>query len=63
MLSLEQIRIGLQDRRLLTVIEATGLSSPTISSVRDGTNTNPTLNVMQKLSDYLEKSIAEINQQ
>lgn len=56
MLSLEQIKLALQDRRPSVVSEATGLSYPTIAAIRDGLNVNPTLNVIQKLSDYLEGS-------
>ena len=54
MLKLETIRSLLQDRRPNAVSEATGLSYGTIKAIRDGENTNPTLNVMQALSDYLE---------
>ena len=54
MLSLEQIRIKLQDRRPGMITDATGLSHPTIAAIRDGKNVNPTLNVLKLLSDYLE---------
>lgn len=63
MLNLEQIRQLLQDRRPAMVAESTGLSYPTIRAIRDGENINPELSTIQRLSDYLEKSIAEINQQ
>lgn len=54
MLTLEQIKEGLQDRRPGMVSDATGLSYPTIQSIRDGKNINPTMNVVKLLSDYLE---------
>ena len=54
MLTLEQLKIKLQDRRPYVVMEKTGLSYPTIQGIRDGTNKNPTHNVLQKLSDYFE---------
>jgi len=54
MLSLEQIRIKLQDRRPGMIADATGLSHPTIAAIRDGKKVNPTLNVLKLLSDYLE---------
>lgn len=54
MLSIEEVVAGLQDRRPGSIKRATGLSYPTIQSIRDGRNTNPTLNVLKLLSDYLE---------
>jgi hypothetical protein len=53
MMTLEQIRQLLVDRRPMMVAAATGLSLPTIYSIRDGKNINPTLNVVKSLSDYL----------
>lgn len=54
MLQIDEIRKRLHDRRPGLVKQATGLSAPTIQGIRDGTNANPTLQVLQKLSDYLE---------
>lgn len=54
MLTLDEIKAQLADRRPGMVANATGLSYPTIQAIRDGKNTNPTLNVVQSLSDYLE---------
>jgi len=54
MLSLEEIQKQLKDRRPGMVADATGLSYPTIQSIRDGKNLNPTFNVIKLLSDYLE---------
>ncbi len=54
MMSLEDIRKALQDRRLLKVAEATGLHYNTLRMVRDKADLNPTHRVMKALSDYLE---------
>ena len=59
MLSIEDVKKGLQDRRVGLIKRKTGLSYPTIQGIRDGTNTNPTLNVLQRLSDYLEGKLDE----
>lgn len=56
MLSLEKIKQLLQDRRPSVVCEATGLSYGTVQAIRDGKNTNPTLNVMQALTTYFEEA-------
>ena len=54
MLNIQEIKEKLQDRRPNIVCSATGLSYGTIQAIRDGKNTNPTLNVVKSLSDYLE---------
>lgn len=54
MLTLEQIRSELKDRRPTMVAEATGLHTNTVRGVRDGTQPNPTLRVMNALSEYLQ---------
>lgn len=54
MLTLDQIRAALRDRRLAKVAEATGLHYNTIREVRDNPNANPTYKVIKVLSDYLE---------
>ena len=54
MLTLDQLREALQDRRVKIVSEATGLHPNTVAAIRDGRNTNPTYEVMVKLSEYLE---------
>jgi hypothetical protein len=53
-MSIEAIRDALKDRRIGLVASATGLHSNTIRAVRDGTNVNPTYNVMKALSNYFE---------
>lgn len=54
MLTLDQIRAALRDRRLAKVAEATGLHYNTIREVRDNPKANPTYKVIKVLSDYLE---------
>lgn len=55
MLTLDQIREALRDRRLAKVAEATGLHYNTIREVRDNPNANPTYKVLKALSDYLTR--------
>ena len=57
MLTLDEIRKRLQDRRLPVVSEATGVHSNTIRVIRDNPWANPTYQVMVKLSDYLTHKI------
>ena len=54
MMTLQDIRNALQDRRLLMVAEATGLHYNTIKQVRDNVQSNPTHKVLIALSEYLE---------
>ena len=53
MLTLEQIRQALQDRRLARVADVTGLHYNTLREIRDGSNVNPTYKVMLALTEYL----------
>lgn len=53
MKALHEIRVLLGDRRLMLVAEATGLHYNTIRDIRDGRRKNPTIETVQKLSDYL----------
>ena len=55
MLTLEQIRAALQDRRPGMVAEATGLHLNTVREVRDNEQSNPSYRVLKALSDYLAK--------
>jgi transcriptional regulator with XRE-family HTH domain len=55
MLTLEQVRERLQDRRLGKVAEATGLCAATVSRIRDGKG-EPSLKTMMALSAYLERA-------
>ncbi|CAB4172645.1 hypothetical protein UFOVP1470_49 [uncultured Caudovirales phage] len=54
MLTISEIRERLKDRRPNIVGDVTGLSYGTIAGIRNGVNQNPTLKVMQSLSDYFE---------
>lgn len=55
MMTLEQVRAALFDRRLKTVAEQTGLSYDTIWRVRAGEDKRVSYDVVKRLSDYLEK--------
>lgn len=55
MLSLDEIRKRLADRRLAVVAQAIGLSYVTLLDLRDAQRPNPTLRTMELLSDYLTK--------
>ena len=54
MLTIEEIKERLKDRRPNVVGDVTGLSYGTIAGIRNGVNQNPTLKVMQALSEYFE---------
>jgi transcriptional regulator with XRE-family HTH domain len=59
MLTLEQIRVALQDRRLGLVAESTGLHYNTVRGIASGENVNPTYAVLKAISDYLtEREVA-----
>lgn len=53
MLTLEEIKHALRDRRLDIVSKQTGIHRATISRIRNGENANPTYTVIKTLSDYL----------
>lgn len=55
MLTLDQIRAALRDRRLAKVADATGLHYNTIREIRDNPDANPTYKVIRALSDYLTR--------
>lgn len=50
---LERIRRALEDRNLAKVAIQTGLHENTIRAIATGKNTNPTLQTVDKLIDYL----------
>ena len=54
MLTLDQIKRLLADRRLNVVSEKTGLQVGTIANIRDGKTKGKTYYALKKLSDYLE---------
>lgn len=51
-MELDWIKQGLSDRRLSVVSERTGISIPTLRSVRDGTG-NPTIATLDIIAAYL----------
>lgn len=53
MLTLDQIRQSLADRRLDVVSEATGIHRNTLYAIRTGKNQNPRYSIIKALSDYL----------
>jgi hypothetical protein len=61
MLTLEQIKEALRDRRPKMVAEATGLHPNTVRDVRDNPKANPTYSVMLALSRYLEGNAEKNN--
>jgi transcriptional regulator with XRE-family HTH domain len=54
MLTLEEIKERLADRRLDIVAEATGLHVNSIARIRSGANANPKHSTLVALSNYLE---------
>lgn len=61
MMTLEQIKQALRDRRPGIVAEATGLHFNTVRDVRDNPDANPTYKVLRALSDYLTHRETNIN--
>lgn len=53
MLTLDEIKRLLADRRMDIVSAATAVNRNTLAAIRDGKNQNPTLRTMKRLSDYL----------
>lgn len=54
MLSIEQIKKKLQDRRLSVVSEKTGLSVNTLRGIRRGDTKDCLVSTLKTLSDYFE---------
>ena len=54
-LSVQQIRDKLSDRRLDVVSKATGLHVNTLHAIRSGKQTNVRSDTLVKLSDYFSK--------
>lgn len=52
MLTLEQIRDLLKDRRVSMIAKETGIHFNTIRDIRDNDKANPTYRVITKLSEY-----------
>jgi hypothetical protein len=59
MLTLEQIRNKLQDRRLGLIVKATGLHYNTLRDVRDNSEANPTYKVVKLLNDYFSGTLID----
>jgi hypothetical protein len=59
MLTLDQIRDKLQDRRLGMIVKATGVHYNTLRDIRDNLDANPTYKVLAALNDYLEATDAD----
>ena len=55
LLSLEDIKRLLKDKRLYVVSNATGLSFPTLKKMADGKKENFTYKTIKAISDYLKK--------
>ena len=53
MLTLDQIKTHLADRKLEAVAAATNIHRNTIAAIKNGKNENPSYTVMRRLSDYL----------
>lgn len=54
MMTLEQVRQGLQDRKLRAVAQATGLAYDTVWRVATGRMERVSYDTVKALSDYLE---------
>lgn len=54
MMTLEEVREQLLDRRIDMVADATGLHYSTVCDVRSGKNDNPSYKTVKALSDYFE---------
>ena len=61
MMTLEQIKQALRDRRPGIVAEEAGLHANTVRDVRDNADANPTYKVFKALSDYLTHRETNIN--
>ena len=54
MLELSKIRELLMDSNLARVAEKIGIHANTLRNIRSGANTNPTLETMARISNYLQ---------
>jgi len=54
MLTIEQIYELLQDRAVPVVAERTDIHYNTVLNIKNGTNKNPSYEVIKKLSDYFQ---------
>jgi DNA-binding Xre family transcriptional regulator len=51
-MDVEEVSEALKDRKLNVVAEATGLTPNTLSEIKNGRATNPTIKTLKALSDY-----------
>ena len=54
-----QLRALLDDRTLQKVSDKSGISYATVQQIARGTNTNPTYDTLQALSDYFNNNTPE----
>ena len=54
MMTLEEVKEQLLDRRIDMVADATGLHYSTVCDVRSGKNDNPSYKTVKALSDYFQ---------
>ena len=52
-LSLEEIKAGLKDRKLYAVASQTGLSYPTLKKLSEGKDLNYTMDTLRAVSEYV----------
>lgn len=57
MLTLEQIRAKLKDRRLYMVAKEIGVSYPTLLAISTGKAKNPSYRIIGLICDYLERNV------
>jgi len=55
MLTLDQIKEQLKDRRLYIVAKEIGVSYPTLLSIAQGKAKNPSYRIVQLICEYLER--------
>lgn len=56
MLTLDEVRQRLQDRRLAVVAEATGITMPTLWRIRRDPKTGVRYSTLEKLNRYFEQN-------
>jgi len=56
MMTLDEVRVALIDKRISVVADRVGIPNSTIYAVRDGRASNPTYAVLKALSDYLSNA-------
>lgn len=57
MMTLEEIRSALKDRRTGIVAKAIGVRIGTVTDIRNGVTKNPSYSVIKALSDYLSPPV------